>query len=251
MSFFNHFGYAGGQKQALVFIHGAGMDSTVWAAQARYFAARGHKVLAPDLPGHGHSKGEALASVGAMAAWLNAELANRDVGEATLVGHSMGAFVGLELGGLRPNDPLVLLGAAATMPVHQALLAAALEDLPAAAEMIADWGFVSGVQRRAQALPSTSMAWNVRRLLERSRAGVLANDLEACAAYDQALQRVVERQAPLRVIAGSADRMTPLAGAKSLTEVRPESLSIVQQAGHMMFIEAPAEVRRLIAASLV
>ena len=34
----------------VVFLHGAGLDHTVWALLARWFAHRGSGVLAPDLP---------------------------------------------------------------------------------------------------------------------------------------------------------------------------------------------------------
>ena len=52
----------------IVFVHGAGLDHTVWALLARWFAHRGFAVLAPDLPGHGRSGGEPLDSIMAMAA---------------------------------------------------------------------------------------------------------------------------------------------------------------------------------------
>ena len=51
----------------VVFLHGAGLDHSVWALLARWFAHRGCGVLAPDLPGHGRSEGEPLESIGAMA----------------------------------------------------------------------------------------------------------------------------------------------------------------------------------------
>src|SRR5260370_42556011 len=51
----------------VVFLHGAGLDHTVWALLARWFAHRGFDVLAPDLPGHGRSEGEPLESIAAMA----------------------------------------------------------------------------------------------------------------------------------------------------------------------------------------
>ena len=44
-------------KPALVMLHGAGMDHTVWSMQARYFAHHGFSVINPDLPGHGRSDG--------------------------------------------------------------------------------------------------------------------------------------------------------------------------------------------------
>ena len=44
---------------AMVFLHGAGFDHSVWVLLARAFAHHGFGVLAPDLPGHGRSAGPA------------------------------------------------------------------------------------------------------------------------------------------------------------------------------------------------
>ena len=52
---------------AVVMIHGAGFDSSTWLLQSRWFAHHGYALLAPDLPGHGRSKGEALTGIPAMA----------------------------------------------------------------------------------------------------------------------------------------------------------------------------------------
>ena len=58
--------------RSIVFVHGAGIDHTVWALLARGFAHHGYAVLAPDLPGHGRSAGEPLASIAALADWIAA-----------------------------------------------------------------------------------------------------------------------------------------------------------------------------------
>ncbi|SVA53977.1 uncharacterized protein METZ01_LOCUS106831, partial [marine metagenome] len=43
--------------ESVVFVHGTGMDHTVWVLPARYFARHRFNVLATDLPGHGRSEG--------------------------------------------------------------------------------------------------------------------------------------------------------------------------------------------------
>ena len=53
----------------VVFVHGAGLDRTVWVLLSRWFAHHGSSVLAPDLPGHGRSAGALLGSIAAMADW--------------------------------------------------------------------------------------------------------------------------------------------------------------------------------------
>ena len=54
----------------VVFLHGAGLDHSVWALHSRWFAHNGWSVLALDLPGHGRSGGQPLASIQEMADWL-------------------------------------------------------------------------------------------------------------------------------------------------------------------------------------
>lgn len=62
------YAYTGGKpfdaaRPAVVFIHGAEHDHSVWALQTRYFAHHGFAVLALDLPGHGRSDGPARSTV--------------------------------------------------------------------------------------------------------------------------------------------------------------------------------------------
>src|SRR5579871_5916097 len=81
---------------AIVFLHGAGMDHTVWALLARAFAHHGYAVLAPDFPGHGRSSGAPLTSIAALADWTAALIAATGAKAARLIGHSMGSLVALE-----------------------------------------------------------------------------------------------------------------------------------------------------------
>src|SRR5436853_3052851 len=81
---------------AVVFLHGAGLDHSVWALLARWFAHRGCAVLAPDLPGHGRSEGSPLASIAEMAHWTAALIEASTARTATVIGHSMGSLIALE-----------------------------------------------------------------------------------------------------------------------------------------------------------
>lgn len=69
----------------VVFVHGAGMDHTVWALQTRWFAWHGYSVLAIDLPGHGKSEGPALGSIGEIGGWLVRLIGAAGVSDAALV----------------------------------------------------------------------------------------------------------------------------------------------------------------------
>src|SRR3954452_10360359 len=87
----------------VVLLHGAGFDHTAWALHSRWFAHHGYGVLAPDMPGHGRSSGAPLRAIAEMADWIAALLVAAGVGNATLVGHSMGSLVALETAARHPQ----------------------------------------------------------------------------------------------------------------------------------------------------
>lgn len=249
--FINRFGATpSADASSIVLVHGAGMDSTVWSQQARYLAARGFNVLAPDLPGHGQSGGASLKTIHAMGEWLAAMLADECTGSCVLVGHSMGSFVAMHAALSSDVRHLVLIGTAAKMPVHPDLIAAAKDQLPLAAALIGDWAFAPDYDHSRQALPSTSLRLSAIRLLERSAKGVLADDLIACTDFDSAIETTQRVNARKTIIAGGLDRMTPLNSAKKLASDGDAEIVVLNDVGHMPILEAPVEVRRRLAAKL-
>jgi pimeloyl-ACP methyl ester carboxylesterase len=229
-------------KPTVVFVHGAGMDHTVWNLQTRWFAHHGRNALAIDLPGHGRSEGPALASIEAMADFLPRLLDAAGAAQAALVGHSMGALVALAAAA-RHGDrvrALALLGAAALMPVHPKLLEAAAKGDHAAVEMIADWAFGRRAQLGGARAPGTWMVGGGVRLLERVADGVLANDLSACDSYKDALAAAAAVRCPALYLLGAADRMTPAAGARALIAATQGARErVLAGTGHMAMVEAP------------
>ena len=130
-------GHAAADARAVVFIHGAAHDHTVWVMPSRYFARHGLRVVAPDLPGHGRSAGKPLTTIEAMADWVAKLLDVCGIANATIVGHSMGALVAHALAtrhGARV-DALALLGISTPMAVAEKLLSAARNNDAAATQM--------------------------------------------------------------------------------------------------------------------
>src|SRR5690606_27252335 len=87
----------------VVFLHGAGMDHSVWSMQSRYLAHHDHAVLALDIPGHGFSEGPPLQSIKEIADWTAAALGAAGVEKASLV-RSEERRVGKEWRGGRERD---------------------------------------------------------------------------------------------------------------------------------------------------
>ena len=225
-----------------VFVHGAAFDHTVWKLQARYFAWHGGSVLAVDLPGHGRSEGEPRRSIPEMADWLVALLDAAGVGEANLVGHSMGALVALEAAarhGSRTRK-LALLGAAPAIPVNDLLLSTSAENDHHALELLTGWGYGRRAHYGVHKMPGIWMTGGGLRTLERARPGVLYTDLVATDAYDGGEAAAAAVACPALVVIGARDLMTPAKRGHALAGMLANSATVViPGAGHIMLDEEP------------
>ena len=229
----------------LVLIHGAGMDHTVWAHQARALAHADRGVLAIDLPGHAGSAGPALGSIEAMAEWLWRLLDGLGVERAALAGHSMGSLVALEAGARAPERTrgLALLGTVPRMAVHPTMLESAGAGDHLVIDMMVGWSFGRQSLLGAVGAPGSYLPGGAERLLERGASHVLASDLAACAAYEGAPAAAGRIACPTRLILGAEDKMTPASKAAPLAAAIAGSRTILLPgAGHMMMLETPAPV---------
>lgn len=104
--------FLGGEGPPLVLVHGLGGAAANWIELAPLLARR-HRLLVPDLPGHGGS--EALPAVSGLDPFADrvALLAKREeMLPAPVVGHSLGGMVVLRLALRRPGDVTALVLAA-------------------------------------------------------------------------------------------------------------------------------------------
>jgi len=229
----------------IVFLHGAGLDHTVWALLARWFAHRGFGALAPDLPGHGRSEGKPLETIAAMADFTAALMEAAGARRTRIVGHSMGSLIALETAVRHPDhiEAIGLIATAAAMTVSPDLLAAAKANDPAAIDMVSIWGYGFAAGIGGSLAPGAWMLGNGRRLLECARPGVLHQDLFACNAYRDGLASAAKVRAPAILILGERDLMTPAkAGRELAAALRNARVVTLEGAGHMLMSERPDEV---------
>ena len=232
-------------RPAVVFVHGAANDHSVWTLQSRYFAHHGFDVLAADLPGHGRSDGEPLASVEAIAQWLMRLLDAADIERATLVGHSLGALAALEAAATFTErvERIALLGPAVPMAVSEALLAAAQSNDPVAYELIVGWSHSSGRLLGGNPVPGAWMAGAALRLMQRSKPGVLHIDLVACNGYAGGAQAAGKVSCPALLVLATRDLMAPMRAAQPLIEtLRDARVVKLADCGHAMMAEQPDAV---------
>lgn len=238
----------------VVLVHGAAMDHSVWVYHTRYFRHRRVAVVAPDLPGHGRSDGDALGSIEAIAAWLARMLDVLGVTEARVAGHSMGALAALELAALDPArvTRLALLGAAVPMAVSAPLLDAARENKPQARDMMMLWGHGPTAQIGGNAVAGVNIVKSGMRLLERARPGVLFTDLNACNEYTEGPAAAARVTAATRLICGRDDKMTPARAARELQAAIDHcEIETIADCGHILMSEQPEQTHRALVGALL
>ncbi len=240
-------------QPSLVLIHGAGLNRTVWTLFTRYFARRGYNVVAPDLPGHGSSDGQALPTIEAMAQWV-AQLIdacgeadpNWSTDDIRIAGHSMGSLVVLHAVGNEPQRyaSVALLGTAYPMPVGKPLLDAAKANDYAAIDMITLFGHSEASRLGHNPIAGISVMNVGAALLEISPPGVLHNDLSACNHYAEGEQAAAAAGATeVTVVLGVDDKMTMPKGGRALASLIDGSeVIMLKDCGHMMLGEQPEAV---------
>jgi pimeloyl-ACP methyl ester carboxylesterase len=255
--------YTGGRpfdpaRPAVVFLHGAQHDHSVWILQSRFLAHHGYSVLALDLPGHGRSRGPALPSVEAIAVRVSEALAPLATPRFVLAGHSMGSLIALEVAKSMPERVagIALIGTAFPMKVSDALLAACRDDPAAAMQMINVWSHSASIApfavRPGNPGPGFNVVWENLRLMERiarvNGADVLPIDFGACNAYQGGLVAARALACPALFVVGAGDQMTPPKAARALIDACADKTVITLPAtGHALMSENPDGVRRALA----
>lgn len=221
-----------------------------WAGAGHEFDAlrpllpAGTQLFAPDLPGFGGQPAPAGFdySVGAYADWVVAFIAENNLVNYVLVGHSLGGKVALALAAARPPGlrRLVLLSPSPPTPepISDADRAASLAAYgqPAEAEKtfrkITQVALPEAVRRQVVAdnLRSTQAAWD---------AWLLGGSLENIAA------RLSDIAVPCHLLVGADDRaISPATQRQQTLPLLPSGtpLTAVPGAGHLLPYETPAAV---------
>jgi pimeloyl-ACP methyl ester carboxylesterase len=232
-------------RPVVVFIHGAGQDHTNWQLPARWFAWHGYAALAVDLPGHGRSEGPPLATVPELAAWIGRLLTAAGCERVALIGHSLGGAIALEAAAaLGPRvERLALLATAPSLPVNEALLAAARDQPGKAHQLITSWALSGNAKLGGTAQPGLSLTGISLALLARNRPGVLSADLTACQRWDSGPAAARRVACPSLLVIGGSDVMTPPSASLKLAQLIAGAATVtIPGSGHMLMAEAPDAV---------
>lgn len=243
--------FVGGEGPPLVLVHGLGGAASNWTELAPLLVER-HRLLVPDLPGHGRST--ALPAVSGLEPFADrvALVAEREgMLPAPVVGHSLGGMIVLRLALRRPADvkALVLAGAAGLSVGNvwgRQLLSIFTSVRPGRlAGRYRGWVSRSPLLRRL-VFGFVSVADPVG-LTDEAVEGFLAGQLlhtDVDSAW-QALRRDDPRQelenvrCPVLVLWGSEDVQLPLDDAFEYTRRLRARLRVIPGCGHLLIGERP------------
>ncbi len=244
-----------GEGAALIFVHGLSGSWQNWLETIPHFA-RDHRVIALDLPGFGQSEMPAEPiSVSGYARMLEELYGALAIASATIVGTSMGGFVGAVFAIRYPLrvERLVLVAPAGLSMEH--MLNERNRGLRARIENVLFFSTTWLASRRpavarspllrrlmlllVAAYPARLPAPLIREQLHGAERPGFADALEAMARYP-IRDRLGEIDCPTLVVWGELDRLVPLRDAAEFEWLIPDARKIIyQDTGHMVVLERP------------
>lgn len=227
-----------GSMPAVILIHAAGGSHLDWPPQLRQIS--GTMVYAIDLPGHGRSTGECRSSIEGYASDLFAFIKSLSHEKVVLVGHSMGGAIvqsiALQYPALLYGQILISTGA--RLRVREEFRAGLATDFASTIDLLTRclW---------AEETPEALKTFSHQTLLAQNPE-VIQRDYEACNRFN-IMERLVEMTLPTLVICGTQDQMTPLKYNRYLSQnIAGARLETIEGAGHMVTLERPLTVSKLI-----
>ena len=224
-------------------LHAFPFDGTMWDSVAELLRAEGHEVLAPDLRGFGSAPlGERSPAIAVMVDDMLSLLGEEP---AVIAGCSMGGYVALGIATRRPDlvAALALVDTKATADPEAAR--AQRERVAGLADDGGDWsaGMIDGLLGETTRRSRPELVATVRGALAAAPRATVAWAQRAMAARPDARAPLALLTAPVAVVMGEEDTMSPLGEQVLIREAAPHAAWVpIPSAGHLTPLEAPAEV---------
>lgn len=230
--------YQGGSssRPPVILIHGVGSNHLCWPAELRRL--RDATVYTIDLPGHGKSVGTAHHRVSSYQAAIIDFIAQLGLNQAVLVGHSLGAAIGLQLALDHPQHVagLVCISAAASFHIDPTFinLFRVFQTKKKTLEILKNYF--------APQYGITQWYPNLLKSLATVRNSLWYADLRATVNFDLRSQ-LTQITTPSLVLAGEEDPLVPISDATHLARQLPNAIfKGFPQHGHMLMLEEPKGV---------
>lgn len=252
-----------GEGKPLVFVHGLSGSWPNWLEQMAVLS-EGHRTIAMDLPGFGHSPMPLeRITISAYARIVDGLLESLDVSSATVVGNSMGGFIATQMAIAYPQrvERMVLVSAAGLSTHKRPEVQRVLPTLRRVEPMLSAYSRLSAahadklarrpgarnaalglVVRHPSRLPAPLAAEQIRGA---GKPGFM-QALEANLDYP-IRERLGEIACPTLIVWGDEDRLIPVADADLFESLIPNARKVIfEDTGHMAMLERPAAFNELL-----
>jgi pimeloyl-ACP methyl ester carboxylesterase len=257
-----------GQGPPVVLIHGVAGRAGQWDQVARLLA-ESHMVVAPDLLGHGESaKPRGDYSLGAHASGIRDLLLRLGVERASVVGHSLGGGIAMQMAYQFPErcERLVLVSSGGLgQDVHPLLRAATLPGSEFVLPVVAHPRVIEAASLLPRALGRVGLRTSPD-LAEMARAYQSLANAEARSAFIHTLRGVIDptgqrinasdrlylaSHMPTLIVWGRRDRIIPVSHAEPAHRGMPGSrLELFEHAGHFPHLDDPVRFAQVLKAFL-
>lgn len=239
-----------GAGPAVVFIHGLSSSMELWAGLEQA-SLKGHTLISYDLRGHGRSeKTPGAHTLRKHTADLAGLLETLGVEQASLVGHSLGAMIAVELAATQPERvrSLSLLSTTGAFPQETRNL---LFELASAAT----FGGMEGIADPLIELTFRDVFRDANpKVVDAIRRSILSSDASSIVAATRMVAKADLRprlgslECPTQVLVGLEDSLTPPDLSRQLSEaIKKAQLHVLPDCGHAAPVEQPALVTQLLA----
>jgi len=214
----------------LIFIHGAGGDSTVFQKQLDGLGDS-YTVAAVDLPGHGNSKCDTLPDLACYRDALISFIESFSPARAVISGHSMGGGIIFELANSIPEKiaGLIFLTSSPVLPVSDMIFDSIDKDFNAFCTMVTKLCYSPDVE------PSVFNA-SVERMKNQG-ADCVRNDFKICQNFNY-MDVAGSLKIPALIVATKYDKMVPLKLSEEFASIMPSArLAAFDAKGHTPYIE--------------
>lgn len=239
-----------GAGHAIVFLHGLFLDRTLFDAQVAALSGE-YRCVAFDMPGHGASGWRDGLDLNGMAEDLALWLAEQQLENITIVGHSMGAMVAMRLAARLPHRIAGLVLANTSARTENPVRLAAWKTLRAqiAGDDATERAHAfEEVQRRTRKScwieVHADEAAAEREIMVSHDPSKLAGAIDAAVLYRQDCRALLASiQAKTIVLGGELDTAMPPSFAEEIAQgIVDAEVRIVADAAHRLPDEAPNEI---------
>ena len=224
-------------QDAIIFIHGSGESSYSWKEQIKGLDLN-YNLIALDLPSHGMSSEFKKLSLELYVETVKTLVKHLSLRKVILVGHSLGGAVALSYYFKYSQDisGLILCGTGARLRVSQVIFDLIKNNFDEYLETIPVGCFYRKTPKE--------IVEDYVEEVQKVEPEVSYIDFSICNEFD-VMDKIDSIRVPCLIICGNADKLTPIKYSQFFNEkIRNSTLSVIQNAGHMVMLEKPELVNQ-------